>query len=172
MLSGNKLIPELHLRQPGFSYSALGPFKKHHQRIKTFKETVDFNYIFKKEMDEACFAHYAAYSDSKDLGKETISDKILKDRAYEIPINSKYNGYQRELTSMGYKIFDKKTGSGAIATSKATTSLNVELTQELHTPKFKRRKTCAKFKGNIWAPDLHKMESLLFKIKLLNIYYM
>ena len=54
-------------------------------------------------MYKACFAH--AYSDSKDLAERTISDKILKDRAYEIARNRNYDGYQRALTSMDYKFF-------------------------------------------------------------------
>ena len=67
-------------------------------------------------MDKACFAHDAAYSDSKVLGKRTISDKILKDGAYEIARNCGYDRYQRALASMVYKFFDKKTGSGAVGT--------------------------------------------------------
>ena len=62
------------------------------------------------------FAYDAVYCDSKDLAKRTISDKILKNRAYKTPINPinpKYDGYQRLLLSMGSKFFDKKTGSRA-----------------------------------------------------------
>ena len=97
----------------------------------------------------------SAYSDSKDLAKRTISDKILKDRAYEKARNPKYDGYQRGLESMAYKVFDKKTGSGV--------SVNEELPQELHKPmieKFKRKKFCTRFKDNIWAADLAGVGSL------------
>ena len=62
-------------------------------------------YIYKNELDKAGFGHYAAYADSKDLAKGTISDKILKDRAYEIPLNSKDDGYQRGLASMVFNIW-------------------------------------------------------------------
>ena len=62
-------------------------------------------------MDKACFAHDVAYSDSKDLAKRIVSDKILKERAFEITRNSNYDGYQRALASMVYTFFDKKTGS-------------------------------------------------------------
>ena len=82
-----------------------------------------------------------AYSESKNLEKRTISDKILKDRAYEIP-----------LASMIYKFLIKKTGSGAIATSKVGISVNEQLAQELHKPvikKLKRSKVYARFKDNI-----------------------
>ena len=59
--------------------------------------------LYKNELDKACFAHNAAYSDSKDLTKRTQSDKVLKDKAFEIANNPKYDGYQRGLASMVYK---------------------------------------------------------------------
>ena len=90
-LTGDKFMPELHLRQPGFTYSPCGPFAK---RIQKFREAGNLKHIYKNELDKACFAHDAAYSDSKHLDKRTISDEILKDRAYEIAI---YDGYQRGL---------------------------------------------------------------------------
>ena len=104
-------------------------------------------------MDETCFAHDAAYSDSKNLVKRTIADKILKDRAYEISRNCKYDGYQRTLASMLYKFFDQKTGSGV--------SVNEQVAEEVHKPvieKFKRRKIYARFKGNIWEASLHSKD--------------
>ena len=82
-------------------------------------------------MDKACFAYDAAYSDSKDLPKRTISDKILKDRAYQTARNRKYDGYQGALASIVYKFFDKKTGSGAVETSKSGVSVNEKLAKEL-----------------------------------------
>ena len=100
-------MPEMHLRQPQFTYSACGPFTKHKQRIQKFKGTGDTNYIYKYELDKACFAHDAAYSDSKDLTKRTVADKILKNRAFNIAKDPKYDGYQRGLASMVYKFFDK-----------------------------------------------------------------
>ena len=84
LLVGDKFMPEMHLRQPQFTYSACGPFTKHEQRIQKFKETGDTSYIYKNELDKACFAHDAAYSDSKDLIKRTVADKILKNRAFNI----------------------------------------------------------------------------------------
>ena len=77
-------MPEMHLRQPQFTYSTCGPFIKHKQIIQKFKETGDTNYIYKNELDKACFAHDAAYSDSKDLSKRTITDKNLKNKAFNI----------------------------------------------------------------------------------------
>ena len=84
LLVGDRFMPEIHLRQPQFTYSAGGPFTKHEQRIQKFKETGDINYVFKNELDKACFAHDAAYSDSKDLTKRTVADKILKNKAFNI----------------------------------------------------------------------------------------
>ena len=111
LLAGDKFMPEIHLRQPQFTYSACGPFTKHKQRIRKFKETGDTNYIYKNELDKACFVHDAAYSDSNDLTKRTVADKILKNKAFDIAKDPKYDGYQRVLASMVYKFFDSKVAS-------------------------------------------------------------
>ena len=87
LLTGDKFMPELHLRQTRFTYRACGPFTKHRRRIKKFRETGNSKHIYKNELDKACLAHDAAYSDSKDLAKKTILEKIFKVRAYEIAIN-------------------------------------------------------------------------------------
>ena len=78
------------LRQPWFTYSACRPFVKHHKRIKKIKETGSLKYISKNELDKACFAHDAAYMLTiMILANRTVSDKVLKERAYEIAIKSK-----------------------------------------------------------------------------------
>ena len=84
LITGNKFMPELHLKQPGFTSSARGSFAKHHE---TVKKTGYLKHLYKNELDKACFAHDAAYSDSNDLAKRTISDKILKNRACAIARN-------------------------------------------------------------------------------------
>ena len=94
LLTGDKFISELNLKQPGFTYSACGPFTKHREEIKKFRETRKLKKLNKNELDKACFAHDAAYSNSEDSEKITILDKILKDRAYEIARNCNYDGYQ------------------------------------------------------------------------------
>ena len=71
---------ELYLKQPGFTYSACRPFNKHRERIRKFTETGNLKQLYRNELDKTCFAHEAAYSESK--VKRTISDKISKDRAY------------------------------------------------------------------------------------------
>ena len=153
LLAGDKFMPEMHLIQPQFTYSACGPFTKHKQRIQKFKETGDTNYICKNELDKACFTHDAVYSDSKDLTEITVADKILRNRACYIAKDPKYDGYQRGLASMVYKFFDKKSeGSGV-----NTTRQNQQLAEELHKPiikKIEKRKVRAAFKDNIWSADL------------------
>ena len=89
LLAGDTFMTEMYLRQPQFTYSACGPFTKHKQRIQKFKETGDTNYIYKNELDKACFARDAAYSNSKDLTKRTAADKILRNRAFNIAKDQK-----------------------------------------------------------------------------------
>ena len=155
-------MPEMHLRQPQFTYSACGPFTKHKQRIQKFKETGDTNYIYKNELDKACFAHDAAYSDSKDLTKRTAADKILRHRVFNIAKDTKYDGYQTGLVSMVYKFFDKKSKGSGVVNTKLITQ-NQQLAEELHKPiikKFEKRKVHAAFKDNIWGADLADMQLL------------
>ena len=164
LLAGDKFMPEMHLRQPQFTYSACGPFTKHKQRIQKFKEIKDTNYICKNELDKACFAHDAAYYDSTDLTKITDADKILRNRAFNIAKDPKYDGYQRGLASMVYKFFDKKSaGSGAKHVNIKLTPQNQQLAEELHKPiirKFEKRKVQAAFKDNICGADLVDMQLL------------
>ena len=164
LLAGDKFMPEMHLRQPQFTYSACEPFTKHKQRIQKFKETGDTNYIYKNELDKACFAHDAAYSDNKDLTKRTVANKILRNRAFNIAKDPKYDGYQRGLASMVYKFFDKKSaGSGAKQVNTKLTPQNQQLAEELHKPiirKFEKRKVHAAFKDNILGADLTDMQLL------------
>ena len=136
LLAGDKFMPEMHLRQPGFTYSACGPFTKSKDRIQKFKQTGDSKYIYRNELDKACFQHDMAYGDFKDLKKRTVADKVLRDKAFNIAKDPKYDGYQRGLASMVYKFFDKKTkGSGVtLANKSAIKSIpqNEQLAKELH----------------------------------------
>ena len=108
LLAGDKFMPEMLLKQPGFTYSAFGPFTKNKERIQNSKETGDTSYIYKNEPDKACFQHDMAYEDFKDLKIRTFSDNILRDKAFNIAKNHKYDGYQRGIASIVYKFFDKK----------------------------------------------------------------
>ena len=112
LLADDKFMPEMHLGQPRFVYSAYGPFTRHKERIKEFKRTGDTRYIYRNELDKACFQHDSAYADHKDLINRTEADKVLRDKAYVIASNPKYDGYQRGLASMVYKFFDKKSTAG------------------------------------------------------------
>ena len=78
LLTGDKFIPEIYLRQPQFVYSACGPFTKNKERIQKFEETGDTRYIYKNELDKAYFQHDMAYGDFKDLAKRTAADKVIK----------------------------------------------------------------------------------------------
>ena len=166
LLAGDKFMPEIHLRQPQFTYSACGPFTKHEQRIQKFQETGDTNYIYKNELDKACFDHDAAYSDSEDLTKRTDADKILKNKAFDIAKDPEFDGYQRGLASMVYKFFDAKVASPAkksVGSGAKLIPQNEQLAEELHKPiirKFKKRKVYSAFKDNIWGADLADMQLL------------
>ena len=164
LLAGDNFMPEMHLRQLQFTYSACEPFTKQKQRIRKIKETGDTNFIYKNELDKACFAHDVAYSDSKHLTKRTAADKILRNTAFNIAKDLKYDGYQRGLASMVYKFFDKKSkGSGVKHVSTKFTPQNQQLAEELHQPiikKFEKRKVHAAFKDNIWGADLADMQLL------------
>ena len=145
-------MPEMHLRQPRFVYSACGPFTRHKERIKDFKRTGDTRYIYRNELDKACFQHDSAYADHKDLINRTEADKVLRDKAYDIASNPKYDGYQRGLASMVYKFFDKKSTGSGFKKLKNTARNSSILTDERHKPiirKFNKRKVYSQFKDNI-----------------------
>ena len=78
-MAGDKFMPELHLRQLGFTYGACGPFTKHCEKIQKFREGCNLKHIYKKELVKACFSHDTAYCDRIDLGKRTASDKLLRE---------------------------------------------------------------------------------------------
>ena len=86
-------MPEMHLRQPGFTYNAFGPFTKSKERIQKSKKKGDSYYIYQNGLHKACFQHDVAYGDSEDLTRRTASDKILRENAFNIAKNLKYDGY-------------------------------------------------------------------------------
>ena len=81
LLAGDKFMPEMHLKQPGFTYSACGPFTKNKEKIEKFMQTGNTDFIYKSELDKACFQHGFAYDKSKHLAKRTQSDNVLRDKA-------------------------------------------------------------------------------------------
>ena len=121
-------------------------------------QTENTDFICKNELDKACFQHDMAYGKSKDLAKRTQSDKVLRDKAFKIASDPKYDGYQRGLASMVYKFFDKKSSGSGIANEP-----NYQLANELHKPfiqKFKKSKVYSYFRDNIFVVELADMESV------------
>ena len=158
LLTGDKFMPEMHLRQPGFTYSACGPCTKNKEGIEKFMKAGNTDFIYKNELDKACFHHDMAYGKAKDLVRRTQSDKFLRDKAFKIANDPEYDGYQRGLASMVYKFFDKKLKGSGIPNES-----NYQLANELHKPiikKINKRKVYSSFRDNIWGLDLADMESL------------
>ena len=113
-------MSEMTLKQPGFTYSACGPFTKNKG---------DTNYNYKNELGKAYFQHDMAYGGFKDLARRTASDEILGDKAFNKTKNPKHGGCQRGLTSMAYKIFDEKSSGSSVNNE---IKQNQQLAQELH----------------------------------------
>ena len=107
LLAGDTFMPEIHLRQPQFTYSACGPFTRNKERIQKFEKTGDTKHIYRNELDKACLQHDMAYGDFEDFARTIAADKVLRDKAFNIPKDSKYDGYQRGLASMVYKLKKK-----------------------------------------------------------------
>ena len=159
LLADNKLMPEMHLKQPGFTYSACGPFTKNKERIQKFNETGNTDYIYKNELDKACFQHDMAYGDFKDFAKRTFADEVLRGKAFKIASDQKYDGYERGLASMVYIFFDKKTQGSGRSLQVADDKENIQLANELHKPiirKLKKRKVYSSF----WGVGLADMQLL------------
>ena len=91
----------MYLKQSRFTQSACGPFTKNKERIQKFKEIGDTNYIYKNELGKTCFQYDMAYVNFKDLARRTPSDKVLRDKTFDIAKNPKYDGCQRGLASIG-----------------------------------------------------------------------
>ena len=119
-LAGDKFMPEMHLKKPGFPYNACGSFRR---------------------------KHYMAYGKSKDLAKRTQSDKVLRDKAFKISSDPKYVGCQKGLTLIVYKSFDKKSrGSGVDA--EQNYQLANELHRQI-IRRFNKRRVYSSFRDNI-----------------------
>ena len=110
LLVGDKFMPKMHLRQPGYRYRACGPFTKNKERIKKFKETGNSRYTYRNELDKACFQHDMIWPmeilKTKIEGQLLIKYYVIK--AVDIAKNIKCDRYQRGLASMVYELFEKK----------------------------------------------------------------
>ena len=132
LLASDKFTPKMHLKQPGFTYSACVQFTKSKERIQKFKETEDTNYICKNKLDKICFQQDMAYGDFKGLAKRTAAQKILRDKVFKIASDQKYDGHQRGLASMVHKFFDKKSsGSGRPSSYASLVAANDKIKQNI-----------------------------------------
>ena len=86
-------MPDMHLKQPELTWSARGPFTKN-------KETGDSRYVYQNWLDKARFQHRIPFGDFKDLNRRTAVDKVLREKAFSIAKNLKYDGYQLRLVLM------------------------------------------------------------------------
>ena len=97
LLAGDKLVPEMHSRKPGFTYSPCRPFTRNKERIEKSKETGDSRTLYQNQLDNACFQDDMVYGDFKDLNKgiklNKVVDKVLRDKAFNIAKNPQYDGY-------------------------------------------------------------------------------
>ena len=156
-------MSEMHLNQPGFTYSACGPFSRTKERTQKFTQTGNTDFIYRNELDKASFQYDMAYGKSNDLAKRTQSDKVLRDKIFKIASDPKYDGSQRGLASMVYNFFYKKSSASGIATSlanKPATKPNYQLANEILKQivrKFKRWKVYSSFRDNTWGVDLADM---------------
>ena len=107
-----------------------------------------------------------AYGKTKDFKKRTQSDKVLKNEAFKIASDPKYDGYERGLALMVYEFFDKMSKGSCIVASlanKSSNKPNYQLTNKLHKPiirKFNKRRVYSSFRDNIWVADLADMQWL------------
>ena len=135
LLAGDKFIPEMHLKRPGFTYTAYTAYTKNKERIQKFKKTGDSRYIYRNDLDKVCLQHDMSYGDFKNLTRRAASDKVLKDKTFTIAKNPKYDGCQRGLASMVYKFFDKKSKDSNINNEIKQTE---QWSEELHKPIIKK----------------------------------
>ena len=105
LLADDKFMPEMHLKQLSFTYSACGRFTRNKERIEKFMHTGNTGFIYGNELDKACFQHDMAYGKSKDLTKRIQSEKFLKDKAFTIASDPKYDGLSKRISFNGLQFF-------------------------------------------------------------------
>ena len=140
LLLGDKCMPEMHLRQPGLTYSVFGTFTKN-KELKNLKKQEIQDIVIKTNQIKLVLNMIWLMEVLKIQTEQlAAADKVLRDKASNIAKNLKYDGYQRGLGLMVHKPFDKETSGGTIINEKIS---NKELTEELHKPiirKFEKRK--------------------------------
>ena len=100
---------EMQLKQSGFTYSTCSVFTKNKEKIHKLIQTGKTNYIYRNNLDKACFQHDMTYGKYNDLNKRAESNKVLKDKPFKTGSNPKHNAYLKGLASMICKFFDKKS---------------------------------------------------------------
>ena len=143
LLAGEKFMSEMHLRRPGFTYSACGPFTKKQWKNPKIKKNRRFMIHLSNKLDNSCFQHDLTYGDFKNLTRWT--DAISCDKVFNIAEKPKYDGYQRRLASLVYNFFDKKFSGSGIKNEMISHKNSVG---ELHKPsirKFNKRKVQSNF---------------------------
>ena len=119
-------------------------------------QTGNTEFTYKNELYKAYFQHNMVYGESKDLAKRTKSEKVLRDKAFEIASDPKCDRYQRGLVSMVYKFFDQKCSGSGVAIEPNYQPANKIYRQIIR--KRNRRKVYLSFRDNIWGVDLADMQ--------------
>ena len=144
---------EMHLRQLGFTYSACGPLPKKKEKMQKLKETGDLRHIYQNELDKSCFQHDMAYGDFKDLPRKAASDKVLRDKAFNLLKTQNMMNMYIELHQWFIHFLIKSLPTFI----KSKIISNQELAEKLHKliiRKFENRKVYLSLKDNIWGVDL------------------
>ena len=153
LLLGDNFMPELHLKQPGFTYSACGSLTRNKERIEMFMQTGNTDFIYRDELDKACFQHDMAYRKSKEIEKRTQSDKVLRDKAFKIAIDPNMLVIKEDQLQWFTSYLIKKSSGSGVATEP----------NELHRQiirKIERQNVYSSFRDNIWGVDLADIQSL------------
>ena len=166
LLAGDEFMPEMHLKQLGFTYSACRPFTKNKERIQKFKERGGTSYIYKNKADKACFQHDMAYKNFKDLARRTASDKLLLIKHLILLKVLNIMDIKEDFLLWFTNFLTKKAVSKASFKNVGSgvnipLESNEELAEELQKPiirKFKKRAVYSRSKDNIWGADLADMQ--------------
>ena len=153
LLLGDNFMPELHLKQPGFTYSACGSLTRNKERIEMFMQTGNTDFIYRDELDKACFQHDMAYRKSKEIEKRTQSDKVLRDKAFKIASDPNMLVIKEDQLQWFTSYLIKKSSGSGVATEP----------NELHRQiirKIERQNVYSSFRDNIWGVDLADIQSL------------
>ena len=157
-LAVDQFIPEMLFRQPGFTYSAGGPFSKNKQRIQKFKETGDLRYIYQNELDQACFRHDMVYGDFKDINRRIFADKVLYNKAFNIAEDPNTMDINVDFLQWFINSLIKER---LVKVLKNENISNKKSGKQLHKPiirTFNKRKEHSPFIDNIWGADLAEMQ--------------